>query len=131
MPLTIPISDAGLRLAAHLYNSNMKLHGGKLEAVQNGEGLKGLQRRAQVSDIECGQSSTIEPDPWQTDTCIGDWHYYRRVFDQHRYKTATTVVHILADIVSKNGNLLLSIPVRSDGTLDSDGLTVLRGITTG
>jgi alpha-L-fucosidase len=123
-----PISDAGLRLAAHLYNSNMKLHGGRLEAVLNGKGLKDLQRKAMVWDIERGQSSGIEPEPWQTDTCIGNWHYDRRVFEQHKYKTAATVVRTLADIVSKNGNLLLSVPVKSDGTLDSDEVAVVEGI---
>jgi alpha-L-fucosidase len=123
-----PISDAGLRLAAHLYNSNMKLHGGRLEAVLNGKGLNGQQRKAMVWDIERGQSSAIEPEPWQTDTCIGNWHYDRRIFEQHKYKTAATVVRTLADIVSKNGNLLLSVPVRSDGTLDSDEVAVVEGI---
>jgi alpha-L-fucosidase len=123
-----PISDAGLKLAAHLYNSNMKLHGGRLEAVLNGKGLKDLQRKAMVWDIERGQSSTIEPEPWQTDTCIGDWHYDRKVFEQHKYKTAATVIQTLADIVSKNGNLMLSIPVKSDGTLDSDEINVVEGI---
>ena len=123
-----PISDAGLRLAAHLYNSNMKLHGGRLEAVLNGKGLKDLQRKAMVWDIERGQSSTIEPEPWQTDTCIGNWHYDRRIFEQHKYKTAATVVRTLADVVSKNGNLLLSVPVRADGTLDADEVAVVEGI---
>jgi alpha-L-fucosidase len=123
-----PISDAGLRIAAHFYNSNMKLHGGRLEAVLNGKGLQGPQRKAMVWDIERGQSSTIEPDPWQTDTCIGDWHYDRKIFERHGYKTAATVVRTLADIVSKNGNLLLSVPVRGDGTLDSDEIAVVEGI---
>jgi alpha-L-fucosidase len=82
-----PISDAGLHLAAHFYNSNMKLHGGRLEAVLNGKGLKDLQRKARVWDIERGQSSAIEPERWQTDTCLRNWHYDRRVFEQHKYKT--------------------------------------------
>ena len=124
-----PISDAGLRLAAHLYNSNMKLHGGRLEAVINGKVLNEQQRKAMVWDIERGQSSTIEPAPWQTDTCIGNWHYDRRVFEQHRYKTAAAVVRNLADIVSKNGNMLLNIPLKGDGSPDSDELVVLQGIT--
>ena len=124
-----PISDAGLRLAAHFYNSNMKLHGGKLEAVINGKILDEQQRKAMVWDIERGQASGIEPFPWQTDTCLGNWHYDRRVFERHRYKTATTVVRTLADIVSKNGNLLLNVPVKGDGTLDSDELAVVEGIT--
>ncbi len=124
-----PISDAGLRLAAHLYNSNMKLHGGALEAVLNGKVLNPEQRKAMVWDIERGQSSVIEPEVWQTDTCMGHWHYDRKVLEKHSYKTAATVVRTLADVVSKNGNLLLSIPVKGDGTLDSDEMTTLAGIT--
>jgi alpha-L-fucosidase len=124
-----PISDAGLRLAAHFYNSNMKLHGGRLEAVLNGKVLNEQQRKCMVWDIERGQSSVIEPEVWQTDTCIGNWHYDRKVLERHRYKTAATVVRTLADIVSKNGNLLLNIPVKGDGTLDTDEQAIVAGIT--
>lgn len=123
-----PISDAGLKIAAHLYNSNMKSHGGKLEAVLFGKILNEDQRKAMVWDIERGQSNTIEPFPWQTDTCIGDWHYNRSRFNNHSYKSAKTVIQTLADVVSKNGNLLLSIPVRGDGTIDSDERAVVEGI---
>ncbi|HJV68763.1 alpha-L-fucosidase [Ideonella sp.] len=34
--------------------------------------------------------------------------------------SAASVIHRLADIVSKNGNLLLSIPVRGNGAIDAD-----------
>ena len=66
--------------------------------------------------------------PWQTDTCIGSWHYERSRFDQHQYKTAQQVVQMLVDIVSKNGNLMLNIPVRGEGTIDDDELKVLEGL---
>lgn len=123
-----PVSDVGLHIAAHFYNSNMRAHGGKLEAVMFGKILDEEQRRCMVWDIERGQSNVIEPQPWQTDTCLGDWHYRRSIFDQHRYKTTKTVIHTLADVVSKNGNFLLNVPVRGDGTIDDDELAIVEGV---
>jgi alpha-L-fucosidase len=110
------ISDAGLLIAAHLYNASAKRHDGRNEAVMNTKGLPPELRKALVWDIERGRSDRLEPFPWQTDTCIGVWHYKRDI----KYKTAAAVVPTLIDIVSKNGNLLLNIPVKGDGTIDPD-----------
>ena len=123
-----PISDAGLRIAAHLYNKSIKKNNGKLEAVINGKILDEMQRKCMVWDIERGQSNGIEPLPWQTDTCIGNWHYDRALYDAKGYKSAGTIIHSLADIVSKNGNLLLSIPVRGDGTIDEQEVAIVKEI---
>ena len=112
-----PASDAGLRIAAHMYNKSIK-DNGKLTAVITGKILDENQRKAMVWDIERGQSNAIEPFTWQTDTCIGQWHYDRGVYDRKEYKTAQTVIHTLIDVVSKNGNLMLNIPVRGDGSID-------------
>ncbi|MBV9125257.1 MAG: alpha-L-fucosidase [Planctomycetes bacterium] len=123
-----PISDAGLRIAAHYYNANRDWHQGRLEAVMNTKGLNEEQRRCLVWDIERGLSDRIEPYPWQTDTCLGHWHYERSLFEEHKYKSPDTVLHMLADIVSKNGNLLLNVPVRGDGTIDSEEVGILEEI---
>jgi alpha-L-fucosidase len=45
-----------------------------------------------------------------------------------QYKTPTTVIQMLIDIVSKNGNLLLNFPLRADGTLDSQEERILSKI---
>ena len=119
LPLKGASEAYGLRLAAHYYNSSAKQHG-QNEAVMNTKRLDERQRKALVWDIERGKSDRIEPLPWQTDTCIGSWHYKRSIFDKHGYKTAAQVVPMLVDIVSKNGNLLLSIPVRGNGAIDAD-----------
>jgi len=123
-----PVSDAGLKIAADFYNFNMNQHDGKLEAILFGKMLSESEQQCFVRDIERGAANTIEPQPWQTDTCIGNWHYDRSLYKKNRYKSAKTVIQMLCDIVSKNGNLLLNIPVRGDGTIDDKEEVVLKGI---
>jgi len=123
-----PASDAGLKIAAHFYNSNKQLHNGKNEAVIFGKILSQKQLKTMVWDIERGVPNKIYPFAWQTCTCIGNWHYDRSVYDHDRYKNAKTVIQMLADIVSKNGNLLLNIPVRGDGSIDDKEEKILNEI---
>lgn len=123
-----PISNVGLEIAAHYYNKSMKHNKGKVDVVINGKILDEQQRKCMVWDIERGQSNKIEPEPWQTCTCIGAWHYDRRIYDNNHYKSAKIVVHMLVDVVSKNGNLLLSVPLRGDGSLDDKARNVVEGI---
>jgi alpha-L-fucosidase len=119
--------EIGLRLAAHFYNSSVQLHG-RNEAVMTAKQLNTEQRQAMVYDIERGKAAGILPEPWQTDTCIGQWHYNREVYEKHQYKSAATVIPMLADIVSKNGNLMLSVPLRRDGTPDEDEVKIVTEI---
>ena len=123
-----PVSDAGLKLAADFYNTNLKKTGGKSAGVLFGKKLDEEQRRCLVWDIERGIAGGQLPRPWQTDTCIGSWHYSRDLYNKDRYKSARTVIQMLADIVSKNGNLLLNIPVRGDGSIDEKEEKILEGI---
>ena len=125
LPLRNEPGDYGLKIAADYYNTNVKLHGDN-EAVMNTKGIGAKERKALVLDIERGKREQADPLPWQTDTCIGHWHYDRSVFNNHSYKKISDVVPLLADIVSKNGNLLLNIPVRGDGTIDEDETAFLK-----
>lgn len=122
-----PINDAGLRIAAHLYNDSIERNG-KLEAVLNAKKLNEEQRKCMVWDIERGASNRLEPFVWQTDTCIGGWHYDRRIYNDKSYKSAATVIQILMDVISKNGNLLLNIPVRGDGSIDELEMAVVKEV---
>jgi alpha-L-fucosidase len=121
-----PVSDAGLKLAAHFYNRNQQRHGD--DGVLFGKLLEADQKHCMALDIERGRSNVIEPLPWQTDTCLGNWHYDIAVFERHGYKSAKTVVQTLIDVVSKNGNLLLNVPLKGDGTPDSDELAIVTRI---
>ena len=119
--------DVGLNLAAHFYNSSIQRHG-RNEAVMNNKILNEMQRRTMVYDIERGKAEGILPQPWQTDTCIGSWHYNQDIFNKHKYKSAASVVRMLADIVSKNGNLMLSVPLQRDGQPDADEIKIVSEI---
>ncbi len=128
LPL-IQISDAGLKIAAHFYNSNMALHNGRLEAVLFGKVLTDEQKDCLVWDVERGAPDKIQDLPWQTCSCIGEWHYSTSVYENNSYKSAKDVIHMLVDVVSKNGNLLLNVPVKGDGSIDEKEIAVIEGIT--
>ncbi len=124
---SLPFGAHGRELLAHFYNSNMQQNSGQLEAVYNCKKVEDGGQYADgmcVRDMERGVLDGISPEPWQTDTCVGDWYYKKDIV----YKTPTTVVQMLVDIVSKNGNLLLNFPVRADGTLDAQEEDILASL---
>ncbi len=61
---------------------------------------------------------------WQTDTSIGPWGYEAGV----DYKGVNGIIDELVDIVSKNGNMLLNVPPKADGTLDKQTEQILLEI---
>jgi alpha-L-fucosidase len=118
----VPFGDYGLNIIAHLYNSSARLHGGVNQAVYNQKDKNRDVLSVGVFDIERSQQPDIFPYVWQTDTSVGDWFYNVRDV----YKTPKQVAEMLVDIVSKNGNLLLNIPQRPDGTLDDECVFLLE-----
>ena len=105
-----PLSDCGLKIATHLYNKNPR-------GVVFGKILNEEQKKALTWDVERGAPNQMVEEPWQTCNCIGDWHYNTGTYERG-YRSATNLVKQLVDIVSKNGNLLLNVPLRADGTYD-------------
>ena len=124
-----PVSKVGLDIAADYYNKSEAENNGNVNNVIFGKILTPEQKECLVWDVERGMPDKAQAKPWQTCTCIGNWHYQRSLYDNNQYKSAKTVIQMLVDIVSKNGNLLLSIPIRGDGTIDDKEDSVLQGIT--
>jgi len=121
----LPFEDYGLKVVSHLYNVSAQAHGGQTESVYTSKADTDCAIGTCLLDHERGVSDGIAKNPWQTDTCIGQWHYNRG----EKYKTAKKVIDMLTDIVSKNGNLLLNFPLPNSGELDFEEMTVLEGIT--
>ena len=118
----------GQNILAHYYNRSAKKNGGKPNVIVTGKQLTSVQKKHMMWDVERGIPDRIQEDYWQTCTCIGDWHYNQATYNNGSYKSAQQVVNMLVDIVSKNGNLLLNIPVKGDGTIDDKEMVVLNEI---
>jgi alpha-L-fucosidase len=123
----LPFGTTGLEAVSHFYNRSIEWHGG-LEVVLTAKQLTDYQRHGIVADVERGFVADIQPMAWQTDTCLGQWHYDRKIYEDKAYKSAKTVIQRLCDVVSKNGNLMLSVPMRGDGSIDSEEERILAGI---
>ncbi len=85
-----------------------------------------LPWKAGARDFERGAQDHILKDHWQTDTSVSNqsWGYIQN----DTFKSPEFIVHQLVDIVSKNGNLLLNIGPRSDGTIPDEVQSTLRDI---
>jgi alpha-L-fucosidase len=121
----IPFGEEGARLVSHFYNANAKLHRGKTQAVYTSKTRTDCGTGTCALDIERGVANQIMANAWQTDTCIGNWHYKRDI----EYKSPKVVIDLLCDIVSRNGNLMLNVPLPNSGEPDAKELAVIDGIT--
>jgi alpha-L-fucosidase len=122
----IEFGEYGLGTVAELYNVGPFSYQNKSEAIYFSKTPTDCPNGTScVIDHERSVLNQIDPVPWQTDTCIGDWHYKLGI----KYKTPKKVIDMLVDIVSKNGNLLLNIPLPASGMPDPDELRILEAIT--
>ena len=129
----LPLGWGGMNIGSYFYNHNLKTHGGKLEAILNIKDVPDRLTKAVIADYERGLTSEIARYPWQSETCIGDWHYNRALFDKPGeyggYLQPRDVIHWMIDTVSKNGTFILNIPGKPDGTIDAKEIAVLDKIT--
>ena len=106
------------RMVAYYYN----------HAIENGyepvlQYKDKIPENVAVYDIERGKLNAIREHYWQTDTSVSykSWCY----IENDEFKSATTVIHDFVDIVSKNGNLLLNVGPKPDGTIPAEAKQIL------
>ncbi len=111
------------QFAAFFYNSTLA-HDGAAGVINYKN--TAMEAGSAVLDVERGQLAATRALPWQTDTSVSNtsWGF----IEHDTFKTPAIVIDQLADIVSKNGNLLLNIGPRADGTIPDEVQSVLREV---
>ena len=61
--------------------------------------------------------TTITPKKWESNRAIGDSFGYNLAEGEDRMISAPALVKMFVDVVSKNGNLLLNVGPRADGSI--------------
>lgn len=110
----------GLEAVAYLYNKSESKHG-ENKAVYTQKSRKKEIYEVGTLDIERSQLPDISPEPWQSETCIGEWFYKANM----KYKKPQHIIDILIDTIAKNGTMLLNIVQRPDGTIDEQSEWIL------
>ena len=144
----LPYGENGLKVAAHFYNTSIKAHG-ENQCVLNLK--RDFPEGAATLDMEKGQADSLRELPWQTDTTINDGWFYLGGSKSAKYTkkesvtqnfendesqsagkelrmNAGQVIHNMVDIVSKNGNMLLNVGPRADGSLPESYIEELKKV---
>ena len=124
----LPLGDVGLNLAAHFYNANQDWHDGNLQAVIVSNGNSVTEQQAITNNLERNMTLDLLRMPWNKGSTVGPWHYSIADYNKGYAKSATWI-HLLVDVVSKNGTLLLSFPLPGYGELDDKAIAVLDDMT--
>lgn len=121
---TPPSPEVAQRLMAHYYNHNIERHDDLTAVFAARPTDVEFINKTGAATIERGSRADIAELPWQCDTLLNDWVYDRGL----SMRPARGVIHQLIDVVSKNGNLLLHVSLRADGSLPDDAGVVLDEI---
>lgn len=108
--------------AAYYYNRSAGWGQQGIIAYKGGQFAEG----SALFDMERGKTDALKLTPWQSDTSVSvhSWGYARN----DSYRTAQSLISDLIDIVSKNGNLLLNVGPKADGTIPDEITQVLQGM---
>jgi alpha-L-fucosidase len=130
MPFLDDNGQTGFEWLAHYYNAGLKRYGGRKEVVLTYKGSSMRREKNKgfytsgigTRDHERKVPDRLLDEPWLTDDSIGPWGYDTTV----PYTNVDQLVDKFVDIVSKNGNLLLNVPPKADGTFDDETIRILK-----
>jgi alpha-L-fucosidase len=112
--------EHGREVCRKMYNNSLAKNG-KIDAIM----LLKRKEKGTVNEVESGGSNTLRAEPWQSEITFTDWFYKKdRVYTHN----ARTILEMLIDAVSKNGNLLLNIELNGDGSIPAEQIQIVETV---
>jgi alpha-L-fucosidase len=110
------------RFAAYYYNEAERRKQGVVLTYKEHY----FPENAAVLDVERGKLDALRLLPWQTDTSVSvkSWGYIK----DDEYRDARSLIGEMVDVVSKNGNFLLNVGPKADGTIPNQARKILLEI---
>ncbi|MDO3695358.1 alpha-L-fucosidase [Wenyingzhuangia sp. chi5] len=107
---------------AYYLNHAAKNNQGVVMTHKEGE----LPKSVSLEDFEKGRMNKITKDYWLTDetVSVGSWSYTNDL----GLKKADEIIHVLADVVSKNGALMLNVSPMANGVIPENQQKILLEI---
>ena len=116
-----PYKEYGKEVCQTFFNHKLD-NNGNINAVVAG---KHNNEPSTARDIERGGADTILPYPWQGITTPRTWFYKEDIHRLEYRHNARTIIELLVDYNSKNGNLLLNVELLPDGTIPPEQKIIL------
>jgi len=110
----------GKAVSTKMYNNSIK-EKGKIDVVM----LLKAPIKGTTTEVESGGSNTLRDEPWQSEITFTDWFYKK---DRHLTHNTRTILEMLIEAVSKNGNLLLNIELKPDGSIPGELKVIIDGV---
>ncbi len=113
--------NAMQRVIAHYYNRTLERHG-KLDTLavvkfHTGDHIG--------TTYEGNFSSAIKTDqPWFAELAFGDWFWRPNI----SYDQGAKIIHRLLEAISRDGAMMVNVPNRPDGSLDSGATDMLTAV---
>lgn len=109
------ISDATVKVVAHMYNKRAAKNGGPVDCmavIKGGPRIPGI-----AAPHENGYTGPIKRDPWVWENTLGEWF-----FEDNTLYDSRAMIFQMIEAISRDGNFNLNIGLTPEGELEPGGV---------
>jgi alpha-L-fucosidase len=113
------ISDACVKVVAHMYNKRYAANNGVVDCmavIKSGPRIPGV-----AAPHENGYTGPIKRDPWVWENTVGEWF-----FEDNTFYDARSMILQMIEAICRDGNFMLNISLTPEGELEAGGVNMWK-----